>query len=244
VPVQWPRWERPLLRSHRDSGRTRERGRRRTHRGTGGRSRRGRYGGRSGTRTAKDGHGDKARSPVARPATVRVRMRGYDQGREVPPGTRRQDACPAEGRGGSEYRRPAYLTGARPKDQLVARRAGATPPGVSVRDAWEAMWPIDGTKNAGQLADGPHEADPVRSRSEKTPCPCRCACGAFGVNGSPCYLCAQDVHHRCSRACRPYEQVLTVWHGIRALTNYVPARAACGGGKDGSGGTPKGHRRD
>ena len=119
---------------------------------------------------------------------------------------------------------------------MGSRRRAGLPSGVAVTDAWTADWSIGGADTAPIQQKVDDEQDVLEkkaSRRARIPCECHCDCGAQTIDGGNrlCYLCGQGVHHVCSRACKAFEPVMTEWHGIRLLSNYVPPRRACGGGE-------------
>ena len=128
----------------------------------------------------------------------------------------------------------------------ISRRRADPPAGVDVKDAWSAGYAISGGSGAAPPASRIEDEREVKAGRSRFYDNCRCNCRCGSRTGDPnglCYLCGQGVHHRCSRACKAFEPEMTVYHGVKALTNYVPARQECDGGQYGPRGAPQGRRR-
>lgn len=109
----------------------------------------------------------------------------------------------------------------------MTKRRHAVPDGTAARDAWGAAV-ID--------AAAPTYAEEGRKgrggREGRHPCECECACGASATDSQTrCYLCTQEIHHKCSRACGAYPASVVKHHGVTETLPAIPARSTCGGGR-------------
>lgn len=140
-------------------------------------------------------------------------------------------------------------------DQKKRKPLGfAVPDTISGRDAWERAEIKTDASTAPLPSEAPSEQKAKRHKAQPTPCPCHCLCGSKGADGSLCYLCSKSIHHVCGRACKEFQQERAMsirdfqrqqaakgkeqaadqgHHGNQNkswLTEYIPPRAACGGG--------------